>query len=87
LLLAGVKYRAVKKKEEVVFVMDGCGLVYGEDGFERDNSFQYTATEFKSMLATFVQQDWPVQFLLRDHYGMWCQAFNVRTVYFMLLEN
>jgi len=46
------------------------GPTYTENGleFEKTN-FQFSSTEFRYMLAKFVKEGWPVQFLLRDHYG------------------
>lgn len=53
------------KKGELKFE----GASYGQDGLEYEFSFQFSSVEFKEQLVKWTQEEWPVKFLLRDHYG------------------
>jgi len=57
----------VKKTARGEFIFDGA--TYGADGIEFEKSFQFSPAEFKWMLNKWVKEEWPVPFLLRDHYG------------------
>jgi len=63
----------IKTKENKFLIKN---LIYGQDGFEFINNnneekknFIFNSNEFKEMLTKFIKEEWPVSFLLRDHYG------------------
>jgi hypothetical protein len=58
----------IKKTPRGDFMLEGA--CYGKEGFEYEKyNFQFSPSEFKWMLNKFHIEGWPVQFLLRDHYG------------------
>lgn len=57
----------IKKTSRGDFLLDGAS--YNKNGFEYETSFQFSPSEFKSMMSKWVAEGWPVQFLLRDHHG------------------
>ena len=58
---------SIKKTNGGSFLMEGA--IYTEDGFQFEQTFQYSADEFKGQLTKWLSEKWPVQYLLRDHYG------------------
>eukprot|EP01116_Phalansterium_solitarium_P020967 TRINITY_DN6369_c0_g1_i3.p1 TRINITY_DN6369_c0_g1~~TRINITY_DN6369_c0_g1_i3.p1 ORF type:complete len:603 (+),score=140.14 TRINITY_DN6369_c0_g1_i3:80-1810(+) len=44
-------------------------VFYGADGFEFEQEFHYSPADFKGALKEWIERGWPVQLLLRDHYG------------------
>jgi len=42
---------------------------YGVDGLEYEFAFQFTPPEFKAQMEEWTRNGWPINFLLRDHYG------------------
>jgi len=63
-LLPSIKIKANKRGE---YKFDDA--TYSADGLEYEFSFQFTPSEFKYQLDLWVRENWPVKFLLRDHYG------------------
>jgi len=57
----------IKKNKRGEFKFDGTS--YGADGLEYEISFQFTPADFKFQLDLWVRDGWPVNFLLREHYG------------------
>ena len=60
-------YLAIKKTTPGTYLFEDAS--YTEEGFKQERHFLFSATEFKSQLNTWLERGWPIQYLLRDHFG------------------